>query len=168
MCDRKTVPHARSWAILIGLLTGTAYSQYLSATVGLDVTLIEQIGNLASIRIVQPSIPVFKQGAMPDVIASVPQAVTLDLLGLFQTVATDVGFLQPHVARASTRGTQPDRHRNEGLHWLADLKRNPAVTLIDRRRSAERRRQERRSAADPVRAAGRRRRRNDRRRRDDV
>lgn len=337
----QQIPRARSWAILIGLVAGTAYSQYLSATLGLDVTLIEQIGNLASIRIVQPSIPLFTQEAMPDVIALVPGAVTLALLGLFQTVAalrrmsrkaglfgdsrkaifadatancilpflsslpTCASFnrmwlvhrlgvhsriaialsavlllllvlffadwiavipmpamaaiiillganminwedIKPHLqdrreavvffasflsvlfldlfgavmvgsllAIAYSKWAQA--HPNvavdgaeirvrgsvyygslpviegayqrviqvqgrvvldfsachyidgEGLRWLADLKRKPGVTLIDRRRSAERRRQERRNAADPVRtSSGRRRRRGDRRRRDEV
>ncbi len=77
----------RSWAILAGILAGTLYSQYLTAEVGLDNTLIEEIGNLSSIRLVQPSIPLFTQEAMPDVIALVPGAITLALLGLFQTVA---------------------------------------------------------------------------------
>ncbi|MCC7081753.1 MAG: SulP family inorganic anion transporter [Burkholderiales bacterium] len=77
----------RKWAILIGIVAGTLYSEYLSATVGLENTLIEQIGNLASIGLVYPSLPLFNQEAMPDVIALVPGAVTLALLGLFQTVA---------------------------------------------------------------------------------
>jgi SulP family sulfate permease len=36
---------------------------------------------------VSPSVPVFNQEAMPDIIAIVPGAITLALLGLFQTVA---------------------------------------------------------------------------------
>ncbi len=77
----------RNWAILFGITAGTLYSQYLSATVGLQNTLIEQIGNLSSIGFVFPSLPLFNQEAMPDVIAIVPGAITLALLGLFQTVA---------------------------------------------------------------------------------
>jgi sulfate permease, SulP family len=77
----------RNWAILLGITAGTLYSQYLSATVGLQNTRIEQIGNLASIGFITPSLPIFKQEAMPDIIAIVPGAVTLALLGLFQTVA---------------------------------------------------------------------------------
>jgi SulP family sulfate permease len=50
-------------------------------------TLIEEIGNLSSIGLVSPSVPLFNQEALPDVIAIVPGAVTLALLGLFQTVA---------------------------------------------------------------------------------
>jgi len=77
----------RNWAILMGIAAGTLYSEYLHATVGLQNTLIEQIGNLSSISFVFPSMPLFNQKAMPDIIAMAPGAVTLALLGLFQTVA---------------------------------------------------------------------------------
>jgi sulfate permease, SulP family len=77
----------RNWAILLGITAGTLYSQYLSATLGIQNTMIEQIGNLSSIGFVFPSVPLFTQEAMPDVIALVPGAITLALLGLFQTVA---------------------------------------------------------------------------------
>ena len=77
----------RNWAILIGIAAGTLYSQYLNATLGQQKILIEQIGNLSSIHFVAPSLPLFNHEAMPDVIAIVPGAVTLALLGLFQTVA---------------------------------------------------------------------------------
>ena len=77
----------RNWAILIGIAAGTLYSQYLSARLGLQNTLIEQIGNLSAIRLVSPSVPAFTQDALPDIVAIVPGAVTLALLGLFQTVA---------------------------------------------------------------------------------
>ncbi len=77
----------RNWAILFGIAAGTLYSQYLSATVGLQNTLVEQIGNLSSVGLISPSLPLFSQDALPDVIAIVPGAVTLALLGLFQTVA---------------------------------------------------------------------------------
>ena len=77
----------RNWAILFGIAAGTLYSQYLSATRGLQNTLIEEIGNLSSMRVISPSLPLFNQESMPDVIAIVPGAVTLALLGLFQTVA---------------------------------------------------------------------------------
>jgi SulP family sulfate permease len=77
----------RNWAILLGILAGTLYSQYLSMRFGLQNTGIEQIGNLASVGFVAPSLPLFKQEAMPDLVSIVPGAVTLALLGLFQTVA---------------------------------------------------------------------------------
>src|SRR3954447_20045260 len=77
----------RNWAILLGVLAGTLYSQYLTATLGLQNTRIEQIGNLASVGFIAPSLPLFKQESMPDIISIVPGAVTLALLGLFQTVA---------------------------------------------------------------------------------
>jgi SulP family sulfate permease len=77
----------RNWAILFGIAAGTLYSHYLNTTLGLQSTLVEQIGNLSAIGFVFPSIPLFNQEAMPDVIAMVPGAFTLALLGLFQTVA---------------------------------------------------------------------------------
>jgi SulP family sulfate permease len=77
----------RNWAILFGIAAGTLYSEYLNARHGLSNTLIEQIGNLSSIGFITPSFPLFNQEAMPDVIAIVPGALTLALLGLFQTVA---------------------------------------------------------------------------------
>ncbi len=77
----------RNWALLIGVAAGTAYSEYLNATVGLQNTMIEQIANLSSIGFVFPSLPTFSQEAMSDIISILPGAVTLALLGLFQTVA---------------------------------------------------------------------------------
>ena len=77
----------RNWAILIGVAAGTAYSAYLNATVGLQNTMIEQIASLSSVGLVFPSLPLFNQEAMPDIITILPGAVTLALLGLFQTVA---------------------------------------------------------------------------------
>jgi SulP family sulfate permease len=77
----------RNWAILFGIAAGTLYSQYLNVTLGLQNTLIEQIGNLSTVGLIFPSLPLFSQEAMPDVIAILPGALTLALLGLFQTVA---------------------------------------------------------------------------------
>jgi SulP family sulfate permease len=77
----------RKWAILIGVAAGTSYSAYLSSTVGLGNTMIEQIGNLGPVGFVFPSLPVFNQEALPNIISILPGAVTLALLGLFQTVA---------------------------------------------------------------------------------
>jgi SulP family sulfate permease len=77
----------RNWAILIGVVAGTAYSEYLNATVGIENTLIEQIANLSYVGFVLPSLPSFSQEAMADIIAILPGAITLALLGLFQTVA---------------------------------------------------------------------------------
>jgi len=83
----RQVARLRNWAILVGVAAGTAYSEYLSATVGLQNTLIEQIANLSYVGFVLPSMPLFSQEAMADIIAILPGAVTLALLGLFQTVA---------------------------------------------------------------------------------
>ena len=77
----------RNWAVLIGITAGTLYSQYLAATVGQANTLVEQIGNLSTLGVLSPSLPLFSQEAMPDIISMVPSAVTLALLGLFQSVA---------------------------------------------------------------------------------
>jgi SulP family sulfate permease len=77
----------RNWAILIGVAAGTAYSAYLNRVHGLPNTMIEQIGNLSPIGLVFPSLPVFNQEAMSDIISILPGALTLALLGLFQTVA---------------------------------------------------------------------------------
>ncbi|MDB5865189.1 MAG: hypothetical protein JWO70_2995 [Betaproteobacteria bacterium] len=77
----------RNWAILIGVAAGTAYSEYLNSTIGLRNTMIEQIANLSSVGFVFPSLPLFSQEAMSDIISILPGAVTLALLGLFQTVA---------------------------------------------------------------------------------
>ena len=77
----------RNWGILIGVAAGTVYSEYLNATVGLQITMIEQIANLSSVGFVIPSLPLFNQEAMSDIISILPGAVTLALLGLFQTVA---------------------------------------------------------------------------------
>jgi len=77
----------RNWAILLGVAAGTGYSEALGVFVGREHTLLEQIGNLSSIGVLTPSLPLFTQAAMPDIIAIVPGAVTLALLGLFQTVA---------------------------------------------------------------------------------
>ena len=83
----RQIDSVRNWAILIGVAAGTAYSEHLSATVGLQNTMIEQIANLSSVGFVFPSLPVFNQEAMSDIISILPGAVTLALLGLFQTVA---------------------------------------------------------------------------------
>jgi len=77
----------RNWGILVGVAAGTLYSEYLNATLGLQNTMIEQIAGLASIGYVFPSLPLFTQEAIPDIISILPGAVTLALLGLFQTVA---------------------------------------------------------------------------------
>ena len=77
----------RNWAILVGVAAGTSYSAWLNATLGLQNTMVEQIGNLSAVGFVFPSLPLFNQEAMPDIIAILPGAVTLALLGLFQTVA---------------------------------------------------------------------------------
>jgi SulP family sulfate permease len=83
----RQISPLRNWALLIGVAAGTAYSEYLNATIGLQNTMIEQIANLASVGFVYPSLPLFNQEAMSDIIAILPGAVTLALLGLFQTVA---------------------------------------------------------------------------------
>ncbi|MEH6823495.1 MAG: solute carrier family 23 protein [Motiliproteus sp.] len=77
----------KNWGILCGIVAGTAFSEYLNARHGLENTLIEQTANLSSLGVVFPSIPLFTQESIPDIIRILPGAVTLALLGLFQTVA---------------------------------------------------------------------------------
>ena len=77
----------RHWSILIGVAAGTAWSTWLKSRYGLENILVEEIGNLSSVGLVYPSIPLFTQEAMSDIIAILPGAVTLAMLGLFQTVA---------------------------------------------------------------------------------
>ena len=83
----RQIDALRNWSILVGVAVGTAYSEWLNRSVGAQTTLVEQIGNLASVHFVFPSMPLFSQEAMPDIIHILPGALTLALLGLFQTVA---------------------------------------------------------------------------------
>jgi len=77
----------RHWSILIGVAAGTVYSAWLKSRYGMQNMLIEEIGNMSSVGVVFPSMPLFSQEALPEIIAILPGAVTLALLGLFQTVA---------------------------------------------------------------------------------
>lgn len=77
----------RNWSILLGIIAGTLYSEYLNVHVGIGKTLVEQTANISPAGFVYPSLPLFSQEAMPDIISIIPGAVTLALLGLFQTVA---------------------------------------------------------------------------------
>ncbi|UTW11356.1 SulP family inorganic anion transporter [Marinobacterium rhizophilum] len=77
----------RNAAILLGIIAGTLLSEYLNARYGLENTLIEQTADMSAIGFIFPSIPLFTQEAMPDLISIIPGAITLALLGLFQTVA---------------------------------------------------------------------------------
>ena len=77
----------RNWGILVGMIAGTAYSEYLNATHGLENTLVEQTANLSAIGFVFPSIPLFTLEALPDILAIMPGAFALAMLGLFQSVA---------------------------------------------------------------------------------
>lgn len=76
----------RQWAILMGIVAGTLHSQLLELAFGRQTTLVEQIGNLSMGHVLSPSLPLFRQEAMPDIVALMPSAVTLAMLGLFQTV----------------------------------------------------------------------------------
>ncbi|HRP96825.1 MAG TPA: SulP family inorganic anion transporter [Rhodocyclaceae bacterium] len=76
----------RNLAILFGIAAGTLYSEFINARYGLANTLVEQIADLSSMGFVYPSVPLFSQEAMPDIISIIPGAITLALLGLFQTV----------------------------------------------------------------------------------
>lgn len=82
----RQIPRLKNLGILIGIVAGTAYSQWINARHGLENTLIEQTANLSGVPFLYPSIPLLSQEAMPDLISIIPGAVTLALLGLFQTV----------------------------------------------------------------------------------
>lgn len=86
LCARQFT-RLRNASILIGICAGTLYSEWLNFRYGLENTLVEQTADLSSLGIVYPSLPLFSQEAIPDIIAVLPGAVTLALLGLFQTVA---------------------------------------------------------------------------------
>ena len=77
----------KSWAILLGIIVGTLMSQYLIHRYGAENVLIEQTANLSNLSLLTPSIPLFTQEALPDIIRILPGALTLALLGLVQTVA---------------------------------------------------------------------------------
>lgn len=77
----------RNWAILFGIAAGTLYSEFINARLGLAETLVEQTAKVSGTGFVYPSLPLFSQEAMPDIISIIPGAITLALLGLFQTVA---------------------------------------------------------------------------------
>ncbi len=83
----RLLPGCKNWSIVVGIIAGTLYSEYLNGRYGLENTLIEQTADLSSMGALLPSIPLFTQEAMPDIIRILPGAVTLALLGLVQTVA---------------------------------------------------------------------------------
>jgi SulP family sulfate permease len=79
------IPVLRVWYIMIGLVTGTLYSQYIIHLHGNENLLIEQVGNI-SIPFISPSLPTFDRTSMPDIISMIPGAITLAFIGIFQTV----------------------------------------------------------------------------------
>lgn len=83
----RQVKMLKSWSILFGIYAGTLLSEYFIATKGAENLLLEQTANLSNLMILTPSIPLFTQEALPDIIRILPGAVTLALLGLVQTVA---------------------------------------------------------------------------------
>lgn len=83
----RSIKPVRNWGILIGIIAGTLYSEFINSKFGLQNTLIEQTADFSAIGFVFPSKPLFTSEALPDIIAIMPGAVTLAMLGLFQTVA---------------------------------------------------------------------------------
>ncbi len=83
----RQVAVLKNWSILVGIVAGTALSEYLNNRHGLETTLIEQTADLSRLGIIYPSLPLFTQESIPDIIRILPGAVTLALLGLFQTSA---------------------------------------------------------------------------------
>jgi len=82
-----TIKPLKNWSILLGIIAGTFYSQHISTVYGIENILIEQTANLSVVGMVLPSIPTLSQESMPDIIAIIPGAITIALLGLMQTVA---------------------------------------------------------------------------------
>jgi len=77
----------RNGAILLGILVGTLYAEYLARQLGRENLLLEQTADFSAIGALFPSLPLFSQESIPDIIAILPGALTLALLGLVQTVA---------------------------------------------------------------------------------
>jgi SulP family sulfate permease len=83
----RSFPIIKNWGILAGIIAGTVYSEHINSVYGLENTLVEQTADFSAIGFVFPSVPLFTQEALPDIINIMPGAVTLAMLGLFQTVA---------------------------------------------------------------------------------
>jgi len=77
----------RNWAILLGIVVGTAYSELMISRHGLETVLVEQAADMSLIGFVLPSVPAVTRGAIADIISIVPGALTIALLGLMQTVS---------------------------------------------------------------------------------
>ncbi len=83
----KSFVSLKRWYLLVGLVAGTAYAEFLNASYGgLMVTQLEQIGNI-KLPILLPSIPTFTPEALPDLLSLIPSAFAIALLGIIQTVA---------------------------------------------------------------------------------
>ena len=118
----RSIKPIRNWGILISIIAGTLYSEYLNSKYGLHNTLIEQTADFSAIRFVFPSIPLFTQEALPDIITIMPGAVTLAMLGLFQTVAAmrRMNRIQgQHIE--SREGIKADGISNCALPFLSSL-----------------------------------------------
>lgn len=77
----------KKWYLLVGLLFGTFYSEFLNSSHGgLMITRLEQVGNI-HLPLMIPSLPTFNPEALPDLLSLIPAAFAIALLGLFQTVA---------------------------------------------------------------------------------
>jgi SulP family sulfate permease len=112
----------KNWGILCGIVAGTLFSEYLNARHGLENTLIEQTADLSGLGMLYPSIPLFSQEAIPDIIRILPGAVTLALLGLFQTVAAmrRMNRMRGHFVDSS-QGIYADSVSNCLLPFLSSL-----------------------------------------------
>jgi SulP family sulfate permease len=83
----RTTPWLRSWYLIVGLIAGTLYSEYLIHNYGgLMVTQLEQVGKL-DLGLLQPSLPTFSPEALADLLSLIPSAIAIALLGIFQTAA---------------------------------------------------------------------------------
>jgi len=118
----RSMSKLRNWGILAGIIAGTVYSEHLIKMQGAENILIEQTANLSAIGFVFPSFPLFTQEAVPDIITIMPGALTIALLGLFQTVAAMRRMnRKTHQHVDSSEGITADAISNCALPFLSSL-----------------------------------------------
>ncbi len=118
----KQLKATKQWYIVLALLAGTFYSEYLIASVGNEHLLIQQVANLSQMEILAPSLPNFSQESIPDIISIMPGALTLALLGLFQTTAAMRGINKKLNQHSDIRsGLKADAFANTVLAFCSSL-----------------------------------------------
>jgi len=117
----RMIPPLKIAYILIALVVGTGYSEFLIARHGLENILIEQVGRV-SIPFISPSLPTFDRSSMPDIISLIPGAITLAFIGTFQTV-TSMRYLDRRrgVFHKVTEGIKTDALVNCVMPFISAL-----------------------------------------------